>query len=332
MQPIRWGILATGNIAHKLAWALMDSSDSEVVAVGSRTQESADAFGDIWGIPKRHGSYEALADDPDVEVVYIATPHSHHHSNMLTCLSAGKHVLCEKAFTLNARQAEDCISLARDKQLFLMEAMWTRFFPAMTQVRTWLDEGVIGRVRLVQADFCFIVPYNPQHRIYNPALGGGALLDIGIYPISLASMVLGLPKKIKSQAHICPTGVDELDTVMFGYDNGASALLACSVRIHKPKEAFIVGDQGYIKIHDIFHQPDRLTLHIDGEMPQDIHLPYSGNGYIYEVEEVNACLRTGRLESPVMPLDETLALMHLMDDLRSEWGVQYPGEDIAQSE
>lgn len=326
MKPIQWGIIATGEVAKNMVQALSLSDEAEVVAVASRTQERAEAFGRQWNIPVCYGSYEELAEDPRIDVVYIATPHNLHYENIKMCLEAGKGVLCEKAFALNARQTEECIALAREKELFLMEAMWMRFFPAMYQIREWLKKQMIGEVRLVEADFCFNLPFNANHRLYNPELGGGALLDLGVYPLSFASMILGFPDGIASHAHIGETGVDELDTIILNYKNGASANLSCSMRIYKPREAFIVGTKGYIKVHNIFFRPDRLTLHLNGQEPQMYEYPIESNGYIYEVEEVHRCLRAGKKESELMPLNETLKLMDLMDDLRSSWKLVYPGE------
>ena len=332
MKPIRWGILATGEIAKNMVQALNQSSEAEVVAVASRTQARAEDFGRRWNIPVRYGSYQALVEDPNVDVVYIATPHNLHYENMKMCLHAGKHVLCEKAFTLNSKQAKECVRLARQKNLFLMEAMWMRYFPAMQQVREWLENGVIGKVRLVQADFCFNLPFNATHRLYNPKLGGGALLDLGIYPLSFATMVLGFPQGITSYAHIGETGVDELDTIILTYENGATAVLNCSMRIYKPRESFIIGTYGYIKIHNIFFRPDRLTLHLNGHEEKLVEFPISGNGYIYEVEEVHRCLREGKTESAIMPLDETIRLMEVMDEMRSDWQLVYPDEEKIEME
>jgi len=327
MEPIRWGLIATGEIAKNMVQALHQSDGARVVAVASRTQARAETFGQQWNIPSRYGSYEELVEDPDIDVVYIATPHNLHYENMKMCLQAGKHVLCEKAFTLNARQAEECIAIAREKQLFLMEAMWMRFFPAMRQVREWLANRVLGEVRLVQADFCFNLPFDPNHRLYNPDLAGGALLDLGVYPLSFATMVLGFPQGIASHAHIGETGVDELDTILLNYENGASANLSCSMRVYKPREAFIIGTKGYIKVHNIFFRPDRLTLHPSGQEPQVFDFPMDGNGYVYEIEEVHQCLRAGKTESHLMPLDDSLRLMALMDELRSAWKLVYPDEE-----
>ncbi|MCA9886617.1 MAG: Gfo/Idh/MocA family oxidoreductase, partial [Anaerolineae bacterium] len=200
MDKIRWGILATGWIADQLAEAIISQPDADCLAVGSRSQESADKFGDKWGIPRRYPTYEALAADPDVDVIYIATPHNLHYENMKLCLNAGKHVLCEKPLTVNAAQAQECLDLAKEKGLFLMEAMWMKFIPAVRQMQKWVANGRIGTVRLVQANFAFNIPFNPHGRLFDPELAGGALLDMGIYTSTLAHLVLGKPARILSAA------------------------------------------------------------------------------------------------------------------------------------
>jgi predicted dehydrogenase len=323
-QKVRWGILSTGRIAEALAYAMSHLEDVELVAVGSRNQEAADAFGDKFNIPHRHPTYEALANDPDIDAIYIATPHSHHYDNMHLCLNAGKHVLCEKAFTLNAKQAEACVALAQEKGLFLMEAMWTRFIPATVQARQWISEGVIGKVRRVYADLSANLAYNPEGRIYNPALGGGALLDVGVYPVSFSQMLLGEPSVIHAEAFIGETGVDEYEGMLFRYDDaGAVAHLSASVRFQGANEATILGEKGYIRFHAPFHHSQRLTLQLHGQAPQTHDIPSALNGYGYEVEECNRCIRAGKLESEVMPLRDTLTVMRLMDTLRERWGIRY---------
>jgi predicted dehydrogenase len=319
--------MATGWIADQLAEAITDTDDGEIVAAASRTQEKADAFGDKWNIPKRYPTYEALVADPEVDVIYIATPHSHHYDNMLLCLNAGKHVLCEKALTLDAKQAKACIDLAREKGLFLMEAMWMRYNPAITQAKKWIDEGAIGDVRMAKADFCINLPFDASHRLYAPELGGGALLDLGIYPLSFATFFLGLPDSYTSAAHLNEvTGVDELVSMTLNYEDGRLAQLTTSQRVDLPVEALVVGSEGYIKVHHLFFKADTLTLHKVGEEPQVREIPYQSNGYIHEVEEVHKCLRAGKLESERMTLDESLALMEIMDTMRESWGFQYPHE------
>ncbi len=326
MTTFRWGILATGSIAGSMAEALHLVDEAEITAVASRTQVAADKFGDKWNIPRRHSSYEDLAADPNVDIIYIATPHNLHYENMKLCLKAGKHVLCEKPLTLNAQEAAECIALAQQNNLFLMEAVWMRFFPAIVQLRNWLAEGILGDLRLVQADFCFHLPFDPQHRLYNPELGGGALLDLGIYPLSFTTILLGFPNEIHGQAQIGKTGVDELNTITLHYDNRIIAQLTSSMVVNKPREAFIVGSKGYIRVHENFFMPDTLTVSLNGKEPQTHNIPYLGNGYPHEVKEVHACLRAGKLESDIMPLDETLQMMKLMDTLRAEWDLHYPNE------
>lgn len=327
METIKWGILATGGIAQSLARALTDQPDAELVAVGSRSQESADRFGDQWDIPRRHATYEGLANDPQVDVIYIATPHNLHYDNMKLCLNAGKHVLCEKPLTINSAQAEECIALAKEKNLFLMEAVWTRFIPAIQQAQAWINEGRIGDVRLVQADFTYRVPFDLKGRLFNPELAGGALLDMGIYPVTLAHLVLGVPQKVISYAHLAVTGVDDLNSMIFVYDNGATATLNSSHVLNKPMEAYITGTKGYIKVHDQFFHPQALTIQTDDDPePITVEIPYDSNGYIHEVREVHACLRAGKIESEIMPWSNTLEIMKLMDDMRAQWGIIYPQE------
>lgn len=326
MDKIRWGILSTGRIASVFVESLKVLPDAEILAVGSRSQASADTFGEQHGIPRRYGSYEALVADPDVDVIYIGSPHSHHHEHMRLALEHDKHVLCEKAFTINARQAEDVITLARSKNLFLMEAMWTRFLPAIVRLRELLADQVIGPVRYMQAMLCVHREYDPEDRLYKLALGGGALLDLGIYPIALTTMVMGLPDTVQSQMTFGPSGADELTLMQFNYQNGSGAQLACALRMPVPYDAIIAGEGGVIRVHHPAYRPHHLTLELHGDTPQPMHLPFESRGYQHEAQEVMACIRAGRLESSVMPLDETLAIMRLMDGIRAAHGLVYPGE------
>ena len=328
-SPIRWGILGTGKIAHLFADDLQLLPDAELAAVGSRSQERADTFGDEYDVPHRFGSYEALAEQADVDVVYVGTPHPSHVADARLCLQAGTPVLCEKPFTLNAGEAEALISLARERGLFLMEAMWTRFIPAVVELRRLLDGGALGAVRFVQADFCIHRPFDAEHRMFNPELGGGALLDLGVYPISLASMVLGAPGEITSSAVLGETGVDEQSAYLLRYEGGALAVLASSVRVDGPREVVISGTEGRLRLHRPWWYASRLTVEREGEAAETIAYPFEGHGYQFEAAHVAACLREGRTESPVMPLDETLAIMRTLDRLRAQWGLVYPGESDA---
>jgi predicted dehydrogenase len=327
MDKIRWGILGTGNIATRFAEGLMALPDAELVAVGSRSQSSVDSFGYEFDVPHRHASYAALAGDPDVDVVYVATPHPFHREHSILCLESGKPVLCEKPFAINASEAEDVITLAREKGLFLMEAMWTRFLPLLVEVRELLAEGAIGEVRALFADFGFRTAFDPQSRLFDPHLGGGALLDVGVYPVSLASMVFGAaPSRINGMAHLGQTGVDEQSAVILGYDQGQLAILAAAVRTEMPQEAVLIGTEGQIRIHTPWWRPTTLTLSRAGQEDESLHLPYEGNGYNYEAAAVMDCLRAGRTESDVMGLDETLAIIQTLDRIRAQWGLRYPME------
>jgi predicted dehydrogenase len=325
-KKIRWGIIGTGGIAEGFATDLQLLDGAELVAVGSRTQQSADAFGEKFNIPHRHASYAALANDAKVDVVYIATPHPVHCENTLLCLNAGKHVLCEKPFAMHAHEAELMINTARAKKLFLMEAMWTRFIPLIVKLRDMLAQNVIGDVRMLQADFCFTAPFDAKGRLFNPALGGGALLDIGIYPISLASMIFGPPERMTGMAHIGDSGVDEQNAILMGYNGGRIATLYSSTRTDSPIEAIIMGTQGSIRLHRLMHHPERMTLTINGKPDEIIHISIDGYGYGYEAEEVMACIRAGKTESKIMPLNETLTIIKTMDALREQWGLRYPAD------
>ena len=326
MDNIRWGILGPGNIARSFSQGLSVLDDAEIVAVGSRSAERAAAFGEQYGVRRRYASYEALANDPDVDVVYVATPHPFHKEHSLLCLRAGKPVLCEKPFTLNAADTAEVIALARERRLFLMEAIWTRFLPHIVKLRQLIAEGAIGEVRQVRADFSFRAEIDPQSRLFDPALGGGALLDVGIYPVSLVAMLLGAPADIVSLAQLGTTGVDEQAGIVMRYDGGRLAVLTTAIRTSSPHEALMLGTTGHIKVHDAWWKPSALTLVRDGKPEQPIDVPAVGNGYNYEAAEVMRCLREGRTESEIMPLDESLAIMRTLDAIREQWGLRYPGE------
>ncbi len=325
-KQTRWGILGTGAIAKHFATGLSFLPDAELVAVGSRSRTSAAQFADLFDVPHRHSSYDDLANDPEVDVVYIAVPHALHKASSLLCLQAGKPVLCEKPFTINAREAEELIAFARQQELFLMEAMWTRFLPSIMKLQEVLSSGVIGDVRMLTADFGFRTNFSPESRLFNPALGGGALLDVGVYPVSLASMLFGEPEKVQGLAHLGETGVDEQSAMIFGYREGQLAILSTAIRTTTLQEATILGTQGSIKIHAPWWRSTKLSLSIPGQQEEVIEAPFDGNGYNYEAAEVMRCLESGQLESDRMPLDETLSIMKAMDQVRAQWGLKYPME------
>jgi len=325
-DKIRWGILGPGKIAQKFATGLKAVADGKLVAVGSRSAERAAAFGEQFGVPRRHGSYEALAADGEVDAVYVATPHSMHMDHSILCLQAGKAVLCEKPFTINAAQAEKVVAVARQAKLLLMEAMWTRFLPYLVKLRELLAEGAVGEVRMVWGDFGFRAGVDPASRLFDPNLGGGGLLDVGVYPISLASMILGEPADVAALAEIGSTGVDEQAAVIMKYDGGQIAVACTGVRTMTPMEATIIGTDGYVRLHRPWWCGKKLTVHRGDEQVDAFELPPEGNGYNYEAEEFGRCLRQGRLESDVMGLDETLAVMRTLDRVRAQWGLKYPME------
>jgi predicted dehydrogenase len=325
-STVRWGIIGAGSIAKSLVKGVNAAEGHTMAAVGSRGQEKADAFADEFRIPNRHGSYEALVADPYVDVVYVATPHPFHREHALLALNAGKPVLCEKPFTINAFELEEVVATAREKKLFLMEAMWTRFFPLMARVRELVRDGAIGEVRMVQADFGFRTGFNPEGRLFNPALGGGALLDVGVYTISFASMLLGEPQRITGLATLGETGVDEQSAMLFQYGGGELAILSTAVRTNTPHQATIIGTEGRIAIHPEFWKPQVMTLIRSGQADEEIRIPADEAGFRYEVEEVGHCIRAGKLESDIMPLEESVAIMRTMDELRRQWGLKYPME------
>ncbi|MDB6110845.1 MAG: oxidoreductase domain protein [Pedosphaera sp.] len=324
-DTIRWGIIGTGSIARKFAEGLTSLLDAEIVAIGSRSQANADEFARQFNVFHRHASYEAVVTNPDVDAVYIATPHSLHAENTLMALAAGKPVLCEKPFTINARQAESVVQAARSTGILLMEAMWTRFLPPIVRLRGMLAEGIIGEVRALEADFGFRKE-SREGRLYDPALGGGALLDIGVYPISLASMIFGPPSQVAGVADLGATGVDEQAAIVLGHPQGQLALLHASIRTHTFNEASVIGTLGRIKLHRSWWKGSDMTLSLDGGGEEFLDFPFTGNGFQFEAAEFMECLREGRSESKIMPLHETLAIMKTLDTLRAQWGLKYPME------
>jgi predicted dehydrogenase len=326
VETVRWGVIGTGWIADKFASGLALLPDAELAAVGSRTRSTAEQFAEKYGVPCCHASYDALASDPAVDVVYVATPNPMHRQHCMLCLESGKPVLCEKPFALNAAEAEDVVRMARDKRLFLMEAMWTRFFPIMDRVRELAAEGAIGDIQMLSADLCIGFAFDPMDRRYALDLGGGTLLDLGVYAVSFASMLMGPPSKVATMGHIGRTGVDEQAGMILGYDQGQMSTLYSSIRVDSPVDAVVMGTRGQIRIHPWWISPSRLTLSRQGENDITIEMPYEGSGYQFEASEVMQCLRAGKLESDLMPLAETVSIMQTMDTIRGQWGLRYPTE------
>jgi predicted dehydrogenase len=308
-----WGLIGTGGIAETFAADLMFTDSGRAAAVGSRHLDSAIRFADELDIPNRHASYEALVADPDVDVVYVATPHPMHHANALLALHAGKPVLVEKAFTMNAAEAEELVAVARAEGLFLMEAMWTRFLPHIAEIRRLLAEGALGDIVSVTADHGQWFVKDPDFRLFAPELGGGALLDLGVYPVSFASMVLGKPDRIVSLIDPAFTGVDGQTSMLFGYASGVQAVLTCTSSAKSPTRAAIVGTDARIEIEGDFYAPTSFTLiSRTGERTYFDSQP-EGRGLWHQAEAVARCLREGLLESPLMPLDESVSIMQTMD-------------------
>ncbi|NUO56984.1 MAG: Gfo/Idh/MocA family oxidoreductase [Hamadaea sp.] len=329
-DKIRWGVLATGGIAATFTEDLRTLPDADVVAVGSRSLASARAFADRFDIPRAHGSWQELAEDPDVDVVYVANTHNAHFPAAELMLRAGKNVLCEKAFTLNLGQAQALIDLARDRGVFLMEAMWMRTNPAFRRMLEMLADGAIGEISTVHADFHLAGPFAADHRLRDPQQGGGALLDLGVYPVTFAHAVLGVPSSVTAWSSLNPEGTDANTGMLFGYAHGphqgALAALTCGITADSPVRAAVSGSRGRIVLDSIFFRPEEFTLHRAGADPQTIRVPFTARGMVHEAVEVMRCLREGLLESPLVSWQDTLDVMALLDGVRAQVGVVFPGE------
>lgn len=322
-QPVRWGILSTGAIAHSFVQDLQLIPDAEVLAVGSRAQVTADAFAQRYGIPRAYGDWDSLAADADLDVIYVATPHSAHHDATMRCLRAGRAVLCEKPLTLDEPSSRELVETAKAAGVFLMEAMWARCNPAIRRMQALLADGAIGEVTSVHANFGLAGPFSPRHRLRHPALGGGALLDAGIYPITLAHLVLGRPDSITAWASLTPERVDQQTAMIFGYETGAVALLSCGIVGATGTTAVVTGRTGRIELPGPFFRLSRFTLHRRGAEPAVVEEPLAGHGYVPEAAEVHRCLREGLTESPLVPHATTLDVMSIMDEIRDLIGVSY---------
>jgi predicted dehydrogenase len=317
-SPLRWGILGTGEIAHTFVSDLHLTGSGVVSAVGSRSQGSADRFGNDFGITNRHSSYESLVADPNVDVIYVATPHPMHRENAILALHAGKPVLVEKPFAMNAVEAIEVVEVARKEGLFAMEAMWTRFLPHIAVVRDWLAQGALGEVVTVSADHGQWFAEDAGFRLFAPELGGGALLDLGVYPVSFASMILGTPDRIAAISDPAFTGVDAQTSMLFGYESGAQALLTCTLRAKSATRASIVGTDARIEIDGDFYAPAAVTLVPRRGEPIRVESTHEGRGLRHQADEVARRLAAGDLESPVMSLDETVSIMETMDTVLAQ--------------
>jgi len=327
-DAVRWGILGTGKIARVFATALKDVPGAVLAGAASRSQDKAEAFAQEFGAPAAYGSYEALAAAADIDLVYVATPHPQHAGNALMALRAGKGVLVEKPFTMNLREAEQVVTLARSRRLFLMEAMWTRYLPGFQEVQRIIASGEIGEVSQVVADFGFTANFGPEHRAFNPELGGGALLDLGIYPLSIATALLGPVAEIKAQAELGPTGVDVQTGFTLKHEGGAISVCSCSFTARTPCELTVSGTRGHVRMNTRFHHAKSVTVMLEDGSARTVDTPYIGNGYVHEAIEAQRCFLAGLTESPAMKLDDTLALMGVLDEMRRQIGLVYDSDRV----
>lgn len=328
MTGLRWGILATGGIAAAFASDLR-TAGLDLVAVGSRTQESADAFAARFDIPRAHGSYTALVEDPEVDIIYVATPHPLHHEDARLALQNGKHALVEKAFTLNRAEAEDLQQLAAEKNLIVMEAMWTRYLPHMVRIREIIAEGTLGEIRAVTADHTQNLPTDPTHRLNALELGGGALLDLGIYPISFLWDVLGAPTDIKATARMIETGADAEVATIMTHESGAVSTSLSSSRTSGPNRAAILGTRASIEIDRVWYTPTSFrVIAADGTVLEEYASQVTGRGMQYQAFAAEGAVAHGDPAGGVLalPIAESVAIMGTLDEIRRQIGLVYPSE------
>ena len=325
-DTLRWGILGTGSIATQFTRDLIDSGFT-VTAVGSRSQGSADGFAARFGIPTAHASYELLAADPDVDVIYVSTPHPLHFDNTTLALGAGKHALVEKPFTMDASQARQLLELATERNLVLLEAMWTRWLPHMVRVREIIAAGTIGDVRTLIADHNQLLPKDPGSRWRNPDLGGGALLDLGIYPVSFAWDLFGEPTSISAIATMTETDVDRQTAILLGYAGGQQAVLHTALDSPGPNHASILGTEGRIEIDSVWYMPTTFTVYDStGEPIEHFGAPVASRGMQFQAIALEAIVASGRLEGAELPPSESVAIMGTLDEIRGQIGLRYPGD------
>lgn len=326
MESFRIGILGAGRIAAKMAATLRDMPGVEPYAVAARDAVRAEAFAARWGCRRAYGSYQELADDPRVQLVYVATPYSHHYAQARMCLLHGKPVLCEKTFTVNARQAEALLNLARERKVFIAEALWTRYMPFSRTIVELACGGAIGTPQMLAASLCY--PLTHKERIVRPELGGGALLDIGVYPIHFAAMLFGSEiERIVSQCTKNDLGVDMQDAMTFCFSGGRLASLYASALCAGDRQGIVSGDKGYIIVDNINNPREAIVYSAAHEQVARYAAPPQLSGYEYEVEAAKRAILRGEIETPFLPHAETLRIMRLLDELRAAWGVRFPADD-----
>ncbi len=327
MRTIKWGIIGTGGISATFAKTLKQMEYTELTAAASRNENKAREFADKFGIKKAYGSYEELVKDPEIDVIYIGTPHTEHRPNAELCIINGKSVLCEKPFTLNSKEAKYLMELAKEHNVFLMEAMWTKFLPVTKKVKEWLAQERIGTVKKLQASFGFTVPYNESNRLYNFDLAGGALLDAGVYPITYVLYLMDkLPVQVVSTGIFLDNGVDEQNCVLFKFDNHVIATASSAINAQIGQDAVIIGDEGRIVVPSFLMANKAYLYDREGRETEVFEEEARITGYEFEAYEVNDCIRNGKIESSINPLQNTLEVMQVMDGIREEWGLKYKQE------
>jgi predicted dehydrogenase len=325
-KHINWGIIGLGNIANKFAQDLLLVKNSVLYGVASRDIEKSKSFAKKYNSIHYYNSYQELANDPNIDIVYVATPHTYHFFHTMLCLKSGKAVLCEKPLGMNSREVITMIELARSNDLFIMEALWTRFIPGTEKLLELLKSDTIGKIDYLKADFGFVGNTDPERRVYNRSLGGGSLLDIGIYPIYLSLLLMGLPNILKATANFTPTGVDSFCSILFDYNNGKMAFLESTILANTPIEAIIRGENGSIKMHRSFHHTKKISILKNDNTSETISIDYKGNGYYHEIVEVMGCLLNKKIESDKMPHSMSIGLVETLDKVREQIGLTYPSD------
>ena len=320
MKTVRWGILGTGNIANKFAQAVLNADGGKLVAVASRSAETANAFADQYNIENRFSSYEAMAEFDGIDAVYIALPHTYHPIYAKYFMNAGKHVLSEKPICANAKQLAELQQIQKEKNVYLMEALWTRFLPAILQLKKMVDGGIIGEVLEVSADFCYAQD-DKEHHVYKRQYAGGSLLDVGIYGLNFASIILGDDVASVKASVYEKDGVDERTHVLLTYPGGEIARVSAAITLQKPEDGYVYGTGGYIYVPHFYTASEFTVVTESGS--QTYHFPYKGNGFEEEIEECNRCIAAGIHQSGIMPLTQSSIMLRLMDQIRKQTGIVY---------
>jgi len=323
---MKFGVIGAGNIANTFCTAVNQADiDAQLYAIGSRSIEKANKYKETYGFVKAYGSYTELFLDDEVDAIYIATPHGLHYEQMLDILDYKKHILCEKSFTLNHHQAKEIFAKAKKQNVFIMEAVWTRFLPTILRLQELVNSGIIGEITKVEADFCIDPDKSDEDRLFNPKLGGGALLDVGIYPITFANLFMGTPTSITSTMKKYHTGVDLTEEIRFTYKNG-EAILNASIGENRPLKGLITGTKGTIDVKNFFFTEQAFIYDLNNNLIKELHFPHEVNGFEYEIRETVRCINNHKLESEIMPHKETINILTQMDELRETWDFVYPQE------